>query len=156
METKERRKNRNRVEKMLNGKQLRKAEGGNSQAIQWLGLSIFISVALGSISGWELKSHKFKVWQKLKKKESRWSWGWRRSLNWSKKNWVSSSHTTQHPEGWKMLSLTADRKVPIKARNCPRALEYSVMFKEMFYIASLTGERTVCNTEGCEGFIKGL
>ena len=54
-----------------------------------------------------------------------------------------------------MLSATVDLKAPVKARNCPNALEYFVMFKEMFYIAGLTGERTVCNTAGCEGFIKG-
>lgn len=55
-----------------------------------------------------------------------------------------------------MLFATVELKAPVKARNCSNALEYPVMFKEMFYIASLTGERMVCNTADCEGFIKGL
>lgn len=75
-------------------------------------------------------------------------------MNYSKERWVSSSHATQHPEGWEMLSTTVDLKA-LSGQESPNALEYSVIFKEMCSIASLTGAKTVCNTAGCEGFIKG-
>ena len=50
---------------------IKKAEGGKALAIQWLGLSILTSVALGSIPGRELRSHKSQ--RMAKRKESRWS-----------------------------------------------------------------------------------